>query len=120
MPVPYTNWLVILVDTIVRSGPVTFGCQQTDKELSGPCKLRRVDTPVPNNALAAAVALYDSKYVNPSLYSSPNSTIMFFLEYNSGEYPVLVLIWAKKLGLLLVILLLPLRPVILLIVIGVR
>lgn len=41
---------------------------------------------IPTNALAGAIALYDSKYVNPSLYSTPNSTILFFLEYSAGDY----------------------------------
>ena len=41
---------------------------------------------LPASGLAGAVALYDNRYFNPSLYHSPNSTLLFFLEYSYGEY----------------------------------
>ena len=41
---------------------------------------------LPASGLAGAVALYDNKFFNPSLYSSPNSTVLFFLEYSYGQY----------------------------------
>ena len=85
LSIPYTNWLVAI------GGYNTAGAETNDVWLStdgqGAVWTQQASSlSVSTNALAASAVLYDSKFVNPSLYSSPNSTILFFLEYSSGAY----------------------------------
>ena len=85
LAIPFTNTLV-LIGGYNAAGAETADIWISTDGFGAVWTLQAATSPIPTNALAGAVALYDSSHVNPTLYSSPNSTIIFFLEYDSGEY----------------------------------
>ena len=85
LSIPRTNWLVI-IGGYNSGGSETNQVYLSTDGLGAVWSLQTSASPVPTSALATAVALCDSSFCNPSLYSTPNSTLIFFLEYNDGAY----------------------------------
>ena len=85
LAMPYTSTMV-LIGGNNPAGSETNDVWMSSDGIGAVWTVQATALPIPTNAIAGAVALYDSSYVNPSLYSSPNSTILFFLEYGNGEY----------------------------------
>ena len=84
LSIPMTNNLVIV-------GGYNSGGQETNQVwlstdgLGAVWTLQSNGDTIPTNALGTAVALCDSSYCS-SAYSTPNSTLIYFLEYDDGYY----------------------------------
>ena len=82
---PGTNSMV-LIGGIDSDGDELNECWLSTDGVGAVWTLQSNASNLPNSGLAGAVALYDNSAFNPALYHSPNSTILFFLEYSSGQY----------------------------------
>ena len=85
LAIPQTNWLVVIGGYSV-TGAQTNQIWLSQDGLGANWSLQTSTPTLPTTSLGAAVALSDSSYCNPSLFSTPNSTLIFFLEFDDGYY----------------------------------
>ena len=83
LAIPQTSWLVI-IGGYNAAGAQTNQVWLSQDGLGANWTLQSAASPVATTSLGAAVALSDSSYVSSALYSTPNSTLIFFLEFDDG------------------------------------
>ena len=85
LAIPQTNWLVIVGGYSV-TGAQTNQVWLSQDGLGANWTLQTSTPTLATTSLGAAVALSDSSFCNPLLFSTPNSTLVFFLEFDDGYY----------------------------------